>query len=216
MTAIALTRTRLLVPVAIAVVLAIAAGGAWYWRSLSAPPPAELAAGALPEGFKPMDPPMQMGGFAFLDGDGKTVRLSDFKGRAILLNIWAKWCAPCLAEMPKLNQLQAETAPGTLAVVTVAVDEPDPEMVRNFLANRRWDALKPYLDPENVFAKALDIKAESKKLRDKYGRNLFGQSTLMARRLVEAGVEYFIVYLFGAAKLEPLQRFAAEVMPAFK
>ena len=85
--------------------------------------------------------------------------IADMKGRPILLNIWAKWCAPCLVEMPVLNKLQAETAPGTLAVVAVAVDEPDPAKVRDFLANRRWDALKPYLDPKNVFAKALDIKA---------------------------------------------------------
>lgn len=121
--------------------------------------PTALEAPSLPEGFKPMDPPMQMGGYAFQDADGNTVRLADFKGRPVLLNIWAKWCAPCLAEMPKLNRLQANTAPGTLAVVTVAVDEPDPVKVRDFLANRRWDALKPYLDPKNVFAKALDIKA---------------------------------------------------------
>jgi thiol-disulfide isomerase/thioredoxin len=152
-------RSRILVPAVLAAVLALVGGGIWYWQTSRLPPPAEIAAGALPEGFKPMDPPMDMGGFAFLDGEGKTVRLSDFKGQPIILNIWAKWCAPCLAEMPKLNQLQAETAPGSLAVVTVAVDEPDPAKVKNFLANRRWDALKPYLDPKNVFAKALDIKA---------------------------------------------------------
>jgi thiol-disulfide isomerase/thioredoxin len=152
-------RTRILIP-AIVAVLALAAGGAWYWHSVNqSPPPAEFAASALPEGFKPMNPPMQMGDYAFQDADGNTVRLSDFKGRPVILNIWAKWCAPCLAEMPKLDKLQAEAAPGTLAVVAVAVDEPDPEKVRNFLANRRWDALKPYLDPKNVFAKALDIKS---------------------------------------------------------
>jgi thiol-disulfide isomerase/thioredoxin len=151
---------RVLVPAIVVVVLALAGGGAWYWHSLTAqPPPPEVATGALPDGFKPMTPPMQMGDFAFLDGEGNTVRLSDFKGRPVILNIWAKWCAPCLAEMPTLDKLQAEAAPGTLAVVTVAVDEPDPAKVRNFLANRRWDALKPYLDPKNVFAKALDIKA---------------------------------------------------------
>jgi thiol-disulfide isomerase/thioredoxin len=152
-------RTRFLVPVLIAV-LALGAGGAWYWHSVNQPPPpAELAASALPEGFKPMNPPIQMGDYAFQDADGNTVRISDFKGRPVILNIWAKWCAPCLAEMPKLNQLQAGTAPGTLAVVAVAVDEADPQKVRNFLANRRWDSLKPYLDPKNVFAKALDIKS---------------------------------------------------------
>jgi len=157
-TAMVMPRPRFLIPAVIAV-LALAAGGAWYWYSTNQTPPAELQASTLPQGFKPMNPPMQMGGYAFQDADGNTVRLSDFKGRPVILNIWAKWCAPCLAEMPKLNQLQAETAPGTLAVVAVAVDEPDPEKVRNFLANRRWDALKPYLDPNNVFAKALDIKS---------------------------------------------------------
>jgi thiol-disulfide isomerase/thioredoxin len=150
---------RILIPLIAVVVLGLGAGGFRYWQLRNAPLPAEIAMGTLPEGFKPVDPPMQMGGVPFQDADGKTVTLADFKGRPILLNIWAKWCAPCLAEMPKLNTLQAETAPGTLAVVTVAVDEPDPAKVRNFLANRRWDALKPYLDPKNAFAEALDIKS---------------------------------------------------------
>jgi thiol-disulfide isomerase/thioredoxin len=147
---------------ALAVIAAVVAFGIadfWSGRWPAEPPPAEIAADALPQGFKPMDPPLQMGGFAFQDADGNSVRLSDFKGRPVVLNIWAKWCAPCLAEMPKLNQLQAEAAPGTLVVAAVAVDEPDPDKVRNFLANRRWDALKPYLDPKNVFAKALDVKS---------------------------------------------------------
>ena len=154
-----MTRIRVLVPAVIVILLALCGGGYWYWQASSPPAPSGLAASTLPEGFKPVDPPMQMGGFAFQDVDGNTVRLSNFKGRPIILNIWAKWCAPCLAEMPKLNQLQAEAAPGTLVVAAVAVDEPDPAKVRNFLANRRWDALKPYLDPKNVFAKALDIKS---------------------------------------------------------
>jgi thiol-disulfide isomerase/thioredoxin len=160
-TAIAMPRAkRILLPLAVVVVLALAGGGFWYWQVWSAAPaPSGIAADALPEGFKPMDPPMQMGGYAFQDADGNAVRLADFKGRPILLNIWAKWCAPCLAEMPKLNKLQSDAAPGTLAVVTVAVDEPDPAKVRNFLANRRWNALKPYLDPKNVFAKVLHIKS---------------------------------------------------------
>jgi thiol-disulfide isomerase/thioredoxin len=158
-TATLLSRPRILIPAVLVILLGLGAGGFWYWRMHALPAPGGFAVDALPEGFKAMDPPMQMGDLVFQDGDGKPVRVSDFKGRPIILNIWAKWCAPCLAEMPKLNQLQAEAAPGTLVVAAVAVDEPDPAKVRNFLANRRWDALKPYLDPKNVFAKALDIKA---------------------------------------------------------
>lgn len=159
MTAIAIVSKRRLLLPAILLLVLIAAGGFWAWRVLTAVPPPALTADALPNGFKPVDPPMAMGGFAFQDVDGNTVHLSDFKGQPVLLNIWAKWCAPCLEEMPKLNHLQRDVAPGTLAVVAVAVDEPDPQKVRNFLANRRWDALKPYLDPKNVFADALNIKS---------------------------------------------------------
>jgi thiol-disulfide isomerase/thioredoxin len=155
-----MSRSRLLIPAVVAALLVLGAGGFWYWQKLNSPPaPTGIAADALPAGFKPMDPPMQMGDYAFQDADGNTVRLSDFKGRPVILNIWAKWCLPCLAEMPQLNKLQQDATPGTLAVVAVAVDEPNPQKVRDFLANRRWDALKPYLDPKNVFAKALNIKS---------------------------------------------------------
>ncbi|HPG89028.1 MAG TPA: redoxin family protein, partial [Hyphomicrobium sp.] len=44
----------------------------------------------------------------FTDGNGKELKLSDFKGRTVLLNLWATWCAPCREEMPALNRLQQE------------------------------------------------------------------------------------------------------------
>lgn len=148
---------RSLVLALAAVVLLAAAGGVWWWfeRAGLPPPPKALAQSEVPAGFQALDPPLQMGGLAFQDADGKTVRISDFRGRPVILNIWAKWCAPCVVELPMLNQLQAKG--GTLAVVTVAVDEPDPVKVRGFLVNRSLTALTPYLDPKNVFAKALNI-----------------------------------------------------------
>jgi thiol-disulfide isomerase/thioredoxin len=109
----------------------------------------------MPEGFQALNPPLQMGDLAFQDADGKTVRISDFRGRPVILNIWAKWCAPCVIELPQLNDLQQNG--GTLAVLAVAVDEPDPTKVRGFLINRGLTALTPYLDAKNVFQKALNI-----------------------------------------------------------
>jgi thiol-disulfide isomerase/thioredoxin len=144
---------------AIAAVVVIAAAGGTYWwivRSALPPPPPPLAQGEIPPGFTAVEPPLQMGALAFQDADGKTVHISDFRGRPVILNIWAKWCAPCVVELPMLNQLQAKG--GTLAVVAVAVDEPDPIKVRGFLVNRGLTALTPYLDPKNAFAKALNIK----------------------------------------------------------
>jgi thiol-disulfide isomerase/thioredoxin len=147
-------RRRVLGFVAGAVVMGAALAIVGLWPVDRSSGPAPLPAGAVPDGFKAIDPPLQVGDLAFQDADGKTVKISDFRGRPVILNIWAKWCAPCVIELPMLNQLQAKG--GTLAVVAVAVDEPDPVKVRGFLINRGLTALTPYLDPKNVFAKALN------------------------------------------------------------
>lgn len=54
--------------------------------------------------------------------DGKTVSLRDFRGQYVLLNIWATWCAPCVAEIPSLDMLQASKPDANLKVVAVAME----------------------------------------------------------------------------------------------
>ncbi|HVM82535.1 MAG TPA: TlpA disulfide reductase family protein [Candidatus Binatia bacterium] len=144
---------------ALLILLAAAGVGSYWLQSVApeVPAPDAVTADIVPTGFTALNPPLQMGDLAFQDADGKTVRISDFHGRPVVLNIWAKWCAPCVVELPTLDKLQRSAAPGTLAVVAVAVDEQDPQKVRNFLTNRNLNALHPYLDPKNVFAKALAI-----------------------------------------------------------
>ncbi len=56
--------------------------------------------------------------------DGSNVSLSDYKGKVVLVNFWATWCAPCLKEMPKLNELQAELGEQGLQVISVSADDP--------------------------------------------------------------------------------------------
>jgi cytochrome c biogenesis protein CcmG/thiol:disulfide interchange protein DsbE len=63
--------------------------------------------------------------------DGKTVQLSDFKGKVVLLNYWATWCGPCLMEMPDLIRLQEKFGPKGFVVLGISVDEPD-----------QWDNVK--------------------------------------------------------------------------
>ncbi len=58
----------------------------------------------------------------FVDADGKPMRLSAFRGRAVVLNLWATWCGPCVKEMPTLAQLQRDYAGKPLAVVAVSMD----------------------------------------------------------------------------------------------
>jgi cytochrome c biogenesis protein CcmG/thiol:disulfide interchange protein DsbE len=67
--------------------------------------------------------------------DGRGVRLSDFKGRAVVLDFWATWCAPCRASMPSLDALQKRYTKQGLVVLGLSVDDSEPEAVRRF-ANR--------------------------------------------------------------------------------
>lgn len=64
--------------------------------------------------------------------DGKTVRLSDFRGKAVLLNFWATWCSPCKIEMPWFVELQKQYGPGGLQVVGVAMDDASTKEIADF------------------------------------------------------------------------------------
>jgi peroxiredoxin len=60
------------------------------------------------------------------------VRLADYRGQVILLNIWATWCAPCRVEMPSIERLHRELGPEGLRVLAVSIDEAGPEVVKDF------------------------------------------------------------------------------------
>ena len=70
--------------------------------------------------------------FALQSLDGKTVHLSDFRGKAVLLNFWATWCEPCKLEMPWFAELQNQYGPQGLAVVGVAMDDAGPDKIAKF------------------------------------------------------------------------------------
>ena len=77
----------------------------------------------------------------FRNAQGEEVRLSDYRGKPLLLNVWATWCPPCVAEMPMLDRLAAER--DDIEVLTVAFDEP--ENARAWLEERGLD-LPDYAD----------------------------------------------------------------------
>ena len=72
--------------------------------------------------FSPIDPPEQISAPAFQDKLGQPVNLDSFKGKVVVLNFWATWCPPCIAEMPALDNLQAELGGKDFAVVAVSTD----------------------------------------------------------------------------------------------
>jgi thiol-disulfide isomerase/thioredoxin len=83
---------------------------------------------------------------AFEDGAGRPVRLSAFRGRPLLVNLWATWCGPCIVEMPSLDAL-AERQSEAIKVLTISQDADDGRRkVAGFFAARNFRRLEPYLD----------------------------------------------------------------------
>lgn len=89
----------------------------------------------------------------FADQGGRKLTLSSLKGKPLLVNLWATWCAPCVAELPTLAKLSAS---GTIRVVAVSQDSGHPEKVAAFLKDKHLDGLEPWLDPKSDFTFALD------------------------------------------------------------
>lgn len=81
------------------------------------------------------------------DLEGEPLTLGAFKGKAILVNFWATWCAPCLKELPSLDALQAELGGEDFEVVAVASDSRGPAKAVEFLDRLNITHLKPYADP---------------------------------------------------------------------
>lgn len=95
--------------------------------------------------FKPS--PAPLADVKFLDGSGKEIDLTAFRGKVVLLNVWATWCAPCREEMPALSKLQTELGSDKFQVVALAVDKSGVEGARKFLDDIKAGNLEAYADP---------------------------------------------------------------------
>jgi thiol-disulfide isomerase/thioredoxin len=84
---------------------------------------------------------------SFQGPDGKAMTLADLKGRMVLLNLWATWCAPCRKEMPALDKLQSELGGADFEVVTINIDQRNLERPKAFLAEIGVTKLAYYADP---------------------------------------------------------------------
>lgn len=102
----------------------------------------KLAALAVPKQPKPMTP------IAFNGPDGKKLTLADFRGKTVLLNLWATWCVPCRAEMPALDSLQNALGSESFEVVAVNID------------TSRLERRKPFLD--SIGVKHLEFYTDEK------------------------------------------------------
>lgn len=139
----------------------------------------EVAALQVPEASKPVVP------LQFDNARGEPVSLAAFKGRTILLNVWATWCVPCRLEMPALDRLQKELGGEEFEVVAVNIDTRNPEKPKQFLKKINVEGLAYYADPKaKIFQ---DLKAAGR---------AFGMPTTLL--IDPAGCE--LAYLAGPAE----------------
>jgi thiol-disulfide isomerase/thioredoxin len=90
--------------------------------------------------------PLRLPDLSFEDADGKPKKLSDWRGKTVLLNLWATWCVPCRKEMPALDALQTRLGGKDFEVVAVNIDTRDPDKPRNFLKEANLTRLSYFND----------------------------------------------------------------------
>ena len=139
---------------AIAAAVVIAAGVAILYGikmvGVHAPagPPAALAQ------LVPAKTPQAIPDVAFMGQDGSRHSLAEFKGKYVLLNLWAVWCAPCVKELPALARLKASVPAGQMDVVAVDVARGTPNDAKVFLESHGAAKLVTYIDPQLTLMRA--------------------------------------------------------------
>jgi thiol-disulfide isomerase/thioredoxin len=130
--------------------------------------------------FSPAETPRRLPDLAFTNGEGRSVKLSDFRGRVTLINLWATWCVPCRKEMPALDALEARLGGPDFSVLAINLDTGDRAKPKKFLGEIGVKNLAYYEDPStNSFQ---ELK--------RYGRAIVGlpATVLVDREGCELGV----------------------------
>ena len=158
-------------------VLGMAIGVAVWLASPSRAPIPATAATAQPQHaafeFHPLDEPRPLPELRFADGDGRDLTLGDFRGRLVLLNIWATWCVPCRKEMPTLDRLQAKLGGPDFEVIALSIDRQGLAAVKPFYAELGLKALRIYLDASGKATQALTtVGVPTTLLIDQEGREI--------------------------------------------
>lgn len=101
-----------------------------------------------------IDPPVAAPDIAFVAADGTVHHLAEFIGHGMVINLWATWCAPCVAEMPSLAALSRTLAPDDIAVLPLSSDRGGAAVVRAFYQEHGVVSLPILLDPRGAAAHA--------------------------------------------------------------
>ncbi len=131
-----------------------------YYTDFQNEPPVTSQTEAVQEDAPTATPSMSAPSFSFIDIKGKMHALDDFKGKAVVLNFWASWCAPCVIEMPQMFDLATKTK-NEAVYLFVSLDNSEEEINR-FLQRHHKGTLPP-----NVYI-GLDVDRKISKLFQTY------------------------------------------------
>ena len=147
----------------------VLATGWWYGSSASGAPEFRGSLGP----FQTQAKPAPMPALSFVDAEGKARSLDEFKGKIVLLNLWATWCGPCVEEMSSLDRLQARLAGEGFTVVALAMDKQGKPLVEPFLSKLGVKNLAMYLDTSGNATRALKARGlPTTFLIDREGREI--------------------------------------------
>ena len=103
-------------------------------------------------------PPSPAPNIVFETSDGIEKSLSEFRGWGMVVNFWATWCAPCVAEMPALAALSRSLAPHDIAVMPLSSDRGGAAVVRRFYETQKLSGLPILLDPKGAAGRQFDLR----------------------------------------------------------
>ena len=103
-------------------------------------------------------PPAPAPAITFTDADGKEMGLAAFAGQGLVVNLWATWCPPCVAEMPALDRLQAMLRAERITVLALSSDRGGRAQVEPFYQRLGLKELAIWLDPRGAARRALGAK----------------------------------------------------------
>lgn len=144
-----------------------------------------------PGEFIPASPPQPAPAVSFEDLSGKSASPADFKGKLLVLNLWATWCRPCLEEMPSLEQLQINLR-DQLVVLAVSEDRGGAKIVDAFLGKLGLTKVRVYLDPKSDVGHAFGVRGLPTTIIIGADGNLLGW--------VEGAAEWDSVEMYGVLK----------------